>query len=132
MCGEAFSSTRYTNPQPASTSATGGDHDAGRLSREQLERFVNAFLNNRPDELERTRREIAPASLAPATPKTTAEAAEAIVACLTDASGQHGNPGEYLDVEDDLDEDSGLTFYNHEGELDLLVSLVRAYQSAAS
>lgn len=131
MCGEAFSSTRYTNPQPASTSAS-GDHDAARLSRGQLERFVNAFLNNRPDELERTRREIAPASLAPAKPKTKAEAAEAIVAFLTDASGNDGNPGAFLDVGEDVDEDFELTIYNHEGELDLLVSLVRAYQSAAS
>jgi hypothetical protein len=131
MCGEAFSSTRYTNPQPASTSAS-GDHDAARLSREQLERFVNAFLNNRPDELERTRREIAPASLAPAKPKTKAEAAEAVVAFLTDASGQHGNPGEFLDVGEDNHEDSVLTIDYYEGELDFLTSLVRAYQSAAS
>ncbi len=150
-----------TNPQPhhAPGGADSSGHDASRLSRDRLEAFVDAYLNNRVGEVDRLRQELAAASLPPETVdytpalwasvddgdfvlgSTRAVLADQIVSFLTDASGDYGNRGSYIDPTDEHSEGDSFTidntpsygeddqYYGH--DLSRLVSLVRAYVAAA-
>lgn len=82
-----------------------GDHDASRLSHEQLVALGNAILNNDSASYEALRAEYADLTRGSPAPtfvvsfSTRAEAAEAIVAFLTDSRGSAGNEGDYVDLD---------------------------------
>lgn len=108
-----------------------GDHDPTMLSREQLERLARAILNNDQAAFEALRPELAKASLAvPApAPRSRAEVADAIVAWLTDATGDAGNRGVFIDVDDEESNDNGIG--GDEASYDAIKALVIEYQAAA-
>lgn len=108
-----------------------GDHDPTMLSREQLERLARAILNNDQAAFEALRPELAKASLAvPApAPRPRAEVADAIVAWLTDETGDDGNQGLYVDVDDEESYGDGIGA--GEDSYDAIKALVIEYQAAA-
>lgn len=148
MCGEVFS--RIPNPQLPKADAASDGHDASRLAHDDLVAFVNAYLNNRPGQLETLRKRLAVESLPPASapdrladypaiPTTRDAAAAAIVAFLTDYSGEHGNSGDFLELEDAEEEEYSLTFSNdssaspsNASDLFYLWKLIQVWQAAAA
>lgn len=135
-----------------------GDHNAAALSHAQLVALGNAILNNNTASYEVLRQQYADltrgaaAAPAPSGPKrpsfyTKAEAAAALVNFLTDNSGDYGNSGSWVDVDQGdggredfrldndrfsvLDElvglDDDVVVY---GSMDYLRDLVKAYHAA--
>lgn len=108
-----------------------GDHDPTLLSREQLERLARAILNNDQAAFEALRPELAEATLVAPAPaaRSRAEVADAIVAWLTDETGDDGNQGLYVDVDDEESYGDGIGA--GEDSYDAIKALVIEYQAAA-
>jgi hypothetical protein len=140
-----------------------GDHDASRLDHDQLVALGNAILNNDQKTYEALRQEYADVTRAPKAPPappkktptelvaeaspTRRQAADALVWFLTDHTGDGGNPGSFIDTDDEDGHDESFEISNwaplhgrewpvsglpdeHYGALDYLRDLVRAYRSA--
>lgn len=114
MCGEA-QRRHPTNPVPDSRG-----HDVSLISDADARTFLDAYLNNRPDEVEQLRVRLAAESV----PKTRAEANAALAAFIAGHVDEYGPTDEDFTLEFQVD--------NWEGENDVatLRGLVKAFEAA--